>query len=70
MGTFPAAIIRIALRYGAAALVARGILLPGDGAELAADPQVIDAIQIAAGLAMAGVAEVWYWLAKRFGWGT
>lgn len=57
-------IIRIALRYGAAALVARGLLSPDDGATLATDPDV----QMLVGLAMGAVAEGWHFLAQKFGW--
>ena len=59
-------IIRIGLRYGAAYLVARGLLSPDDGATLATDPDV----QMALGVAMGAAAEGWMMLAKRFGWAT
>ncbi|KQZ81864.1 hypothetical protein ASD64_08880 [Mesorhizobium sp. Root157] len=57
-------IIRIGLRYGAAYLVARGLLSPDDGATLATDHDV----QMLLGTAMGAVAEGWYYLARRFGW--
>lgn len=57
-------IIRIGLRYGAAYLVARGLLSPDDGASLATDPDV----QMLIGTAMGAAAEGWYWAARRFGW--
>jgi hypothetical protein len=57
-------IIRIGLRYGAAFLVARGLLSPDDGATLATDPDV----QLVAGMAAGAVAEGWYFLARKFGW--
>lgn len=62
--------IRIAMRYLAAALVARGLLLPSDGDMLATDPQIIAAIEIALGAALAAAAEGWYWIARRLGWRT
>lgn len=57
-------LIRIGLRYGAAYLVARGLLSPEDGATLATDPDV----QMLVGAAMGAAAEGWYYLARRFGW--
>lgn len=59
-----APLIRIALRYGAAALVAHGWLAAGDGATLATDPDVQMLLGAAVGLGV----EAWYWLAHRFGW--
>lgn len=61
-----AAIIRIALRYGAAVLVAHGWLTADDGATLATDPDIQMMIGAGVGIAVEG----WYWLAKRFGWST
>lgn len=57
-------IVRIGLRYGAAYLVARGLLSPDDGATLATDPDV----QLAVGAAMGAAAEGWWMLARKFGW--
>jgi hypothetical protein len=59
--------IRIALRYLAAALVARGLIDPGTGDLLSTDPDIAQAAFIVAGAASAIAAEGWYWLAKRFG---
>lgn len=62
--------IRILLRYVAAALVAKGFLSPGLGDQIAVDPDIASLIEIVAGgLAMAA-AELWYFVAKRFGWPT
>ena len=57
-------IIRIGLRYGAAFLVARGLLAPDDAATLATDPDV----QLLIGTGLGAVAEAWYFLARKFGW--
>ena len=57
-------IIRIILRYGAGALVAKGYLTPTDASALATDPDIL----LAAGAILGVVTEVWYALAKRFGW--
>ncbi len=57
-------LIRIALRYGAAYLVARGLLTDDAGAMLAGDPDV----EMAIGVAVGAVAEVWWLLARRMGW--
>lgn len=62
------AIIRIALRYGAGFLVARGLLGESDGNMLASDPEVAALIETGVGLALGVASEGWYWLAKRFGW--
>ncbi len=57
-------IIRIILRYGAGALVAKGYLTPDAGATLATDPDIL----IAAGALIGVGAEIWYFIANRFGW--
>lgn len=62
--------VRIVLRYLAAFLVAKGVLLPADGALFATDPEVVQAVEFALGVAIGAVAETWYWLAKRLGWRT
>lgn len=66
----PSVIVRILLRYGAGALVAAGWLLASDANALANDQEVIDLIIVAVGFAIAGVSEVWYWLARKAGWAT
>lgn len=62
--------VRIVLRYLAAILVAKGVLLPADGALFATDPEVVQAVEFALGVAIGAVVETWYWLAKRLGWRT
>lgn len=61
-----APLIRILLRYAAMALVTRGLISDEAGATLATDPDV----QLAVGALIGFATEGWYWLAKRFGWGT
>lgn len=61
-------IIRIALRYLAAALVAKGILSPDIGGLLSHDPDISMMADIAAGAVIGLFAEAWYYLANRFGW--
>lgn len=61
-------IIRIALRYVAAALVARGLLTPEDGTMLASDPELASLIDVGLGVGLGAVAEAWYLLARKLGW--
>lgn len=63
-------LIRILLRYAAAALVAKGLLSPGVGDMLALDPDVSAVLEILAGGMAAAGAELWYVVAKRMGWAT
>lgn len=63
-----AVIARIALRYAAGALVARGILGMQDASFLTTDPDIAAASEIAIGAALAGLSESWYFFAHRFGW--
>ena len=65
-----AVLVRIALRYGAGLLVAKGILAPEAGADLASDPDVLQVAQIGAGLLAGALAELWFFFAKRLGWAT
>ncbi|WP_085032295.1 hypothetical protein [Ensifer aridi] len=60
--------IRIALRYGAGILVAKGLLAPEVGVDLSNDPDVTMALQVAAGVIAGAVSEAWYFLARRLGW--
>lgn len=62
--------VRIVLRYLAAFLVAKGVLLPADGALFATDPELLQAAELALGVLLGALAEAWYWLAKRLGWRT
>ena len=64
MGPF----LRIGLRYAGGALVAKGFVSHDVGDLIAGDPDIYQAVEIGAGLAMAGAAEYWYMLAKRLGW--
>jgi hypothetical protein len=61
-------IIRIGLRYLAAALVAKGVFSPEIGSLLSNDPDISMMIEIAAGAVVGLSAEAWYYLASRFGW--
>jgi len=64
------AIARIALRYLAAFLVARGIL-PADVRDgIFADPELVDVLQAGIGVAIGATVEGWYAIAKRYGWRT
>ncbi|MFS2179045.1 hypothetical protein ACCC98_24375 [Rhizobium pisi] len=60
-------IIRIGLRYLAAALVAKGVFPPEIGSLLSNDPDISMMIEIAAGAVVGLSAEGWYYLASRFG---
>ena len=61
-------LVRIALRYIAAVLIARGFLNEGDGNMLANDPELAAMIEVAVGAAIGAVTELWYTIARRFGW--
>ncbi|OWV77221.1 hypothetical protein ATY76_04590 [Rhizobium sp. R339] len=61
-------IIRIALRYFAAVLVAKGIFSPEMGGLISSDPDLAMMVEISAGAFIGLSAEVWYYLANRFGW--
>lgn len=60
--------VRIALRYFAGILVARGLLSADDGSAFSTDPDLRMVIETGAGVVIGVVAEGWYWLAHRFGW--
>lgn len=62
--------IRILLRYAAAALVAKGLLSPGLGDMLSVDPDISAVVEILVGGMAAIVAELSYAVAKRLGWRT
>lgn len=60
-------IIRIALRYTAAFLMARGIISDDVGTTLAADADVSQAIELLLG-SMVGIAtEAWLFAERQFG---
>ena len=62
-----AALVRIALRYLAAALVARGLIGSDDASMLTGDPDVQMMIETGIGLAIAGGTELWHWIEAKFG---
>jgi hypothetical protein len=63
-----AVIVRILLRYVAAALVAHGLLSPDLGGLISHDPDIETAVNIFAGVLLGGLSEGWYFLAHRYGW--
>lgn len=63
-----AVLIRIALRYLAGALVIKGLIPEAMGSQIAADPDILNVLEVASGVAFGAVAEGWYWLARKFGW--
>lgn len=70
MTAFLAVTARLLLRYGAGFLIAKGLLAPEAGPELANDVDLQAMIQVGLGLAMTAAAEGWYALARRLGWAT
>lgn len=62
--------IRLAMRYLAGALVAKGFMAPEMGDIILYDPEVNAAIQIGAGVAIGAVTEYAYAIARRLGWST
>lgn len=64
-----AVIIRIALRWLAGALVAKGFLTDTQ-TDLFLDPDLMSMIEVGAGLLIGALVEGWYYFAKRFGWST
>jgi hypothetical protein len=59
-----AVIARIACRYIAGALIAKGFLDAGTGDTLASDPDILMMVGMGLGLATEGA----YALARKFGW--
>lgn len=59
-----AVIARIALRYAAGALIAKGVLDPGTGDTIINDPD----LQILAGAGIGVISEGWYVIARKLGW--
>jgi hypothetical protein len=68
VSAFAAIFARILLRWGAGFLVAKGLLAPDVGPELASDVDVQALLEVLIGFVMAGAAEGWFALAKRRGW--
>lgn len=63
-----AVVARILLRYGAGALVAKGLLDAETGAGISSDQDLLALAQVAAGAAIGAGTEIAYWLARKFGW--
>jgi hypothetical protein len=63
-------VARIILRYLSGALVAIGLLLPGDAIDINADPEIISAVAMLVGAVVGIAVETVYALAKRMGWKT
>jgi hypothetical protein len=61
-------VIRIALRYGAAVLVTRGLLGADDASAFSTDPDIQAAIEAGLGAAIAAGTEAWHYLARKFNW--
>ncbi|MDK2769928.1 MAG: hypothetical protein KYX69_19695 [Sphingomonas sp.] len=63
-----AVLIRIALRYVAGFLIAKGLLSPDLGDYVTSDPDIAGMVEVGLGLAAGAAAEAFYVLARRFGW--
>jgi hypothetical protein len=61
-------LVRILLRYGSGFLIAKGLLDSETGNMLATDPDIARSLEIVLGVAAGAAGEVWYFLAKRYGW--
>lgn len=61
-------IIRIALRYLAGAMVARGLLDDGLATIISTDAELIESLTLIAGTILGAISEGWYVFAKRRGW--
>lgn len=64
------ALVRIAMRYIAGGLVAKGIFGTSSALVLFSDPEVEQLATILVGLALTAISEAWYALAKKYGWPT
>ena len=65
-----AIVVRIVLRYLAAALVSHGLLTSDVGSALSGDADIAALLEPAVGLALAALAEGWHLAARRLGWAT
>ena len=65
-----AVVVRIALRWLAGFLVAKGWFAPEDGLWLQTDPDVAMLGQMALGAGVGLLAEAWYAAARKLGWAT
>lgn len=63
-------IARILLRYLSGALVAVGLLLPGDALAIATDPEMVSATVAIIGAVVGAATELAYMAARRLGWST
>lgn len=61
-----APIARILLRYFGAALISSGLTIKPD---VFTDPDLVQVACIVIGALCSALSEVWYWLAKKHGWG-
>ncbi len=62
--------IRILIRYGSGALVAYGVMSGALARELQGDPDVVAGLEIAVGVIAGLATEIYYILAKKYGWPT
>lgn len=60
-------LIRILLRYLSGVLIAKGFFADGDTA-LFESPELVNGLEMAAGMAIAAGTEYWYKLADKRGW--
>ena len=60
-------LIRILLRYLSGVLIAKGFFADGDTSLLEA-PELVNGLEMAAGMAIAAATEYWYKLADKHGW--
>jgi len=63
-------VARILLRVAAGVMIGRGWLSADDGATLSTDPDVMHLVEGAIGAVVWSATEVYYYLAKRYGWTT
>ena len=59
---------RIFLRWLSGFLVAKGLFAPDDAIMFTADPEIERLIVAGLGAAAGAVAELWHWLARKYGW--
>ncbi|MCK8781118.1 hypothetical protein M0654_14115 [Rhizobium sp. NTR19] len=63
-----AVLIRIGLRYRAGALIAKGLIAPDVGLQIADDVDLQQAIEVGIGVAAGAASEICYILARKLGW--
>ena len=61
-------LVRIGLRYASGALIAKGLIAPDMGLQLAEDVDLQQALEVTLGLAAGAASEAFYFLARKFGW--